>query len=293
MIRFEYDGRAREFSSSTWTWAMRFSLRSLIAWSMLVAAALLAGGGYYGVQKDRQRIKQLESEMEPLANSLLVADSRRHENLRHSLEGYAELQSLKQQAIQHAAAIRDRYSGIEKRGPDAFSIRRIPELRVDRSLDRRVFKLMVPETRQIWLKFAVHPSEARRGNGNKNDQYNDWLRSSPLTDSGPLQFQLPPGEQLLTIQEQQTDGWRAILLKVGEQTLFETRYLQVSTNGFSASISATEQVDVGPTQELPWLLSVEIEANSMNVPFSSDFSYSIWLSDKPSQFETMNGGRDE
>jgi len=293
MIRFEYDGLAREFSSSIWTWAVRFSLRNLIAWSMLVAAALLAGGGYYGVQKDRQRIKQLESEMEPLANSLLVADPRRHENLRHYLEGYAELQSIKQQAIQYADVIRDRYSSIEGRAPGVLSLRRIPLLRVDRSLECRLFKLMVPETRTIWLKFAVHRSDARRTLGSTNDQYNDWLRSSPLTNSGPFQFQLPPGEQLLTIQEQQTDGWRVVSLKIGEQTLFETRYLQVSTNASSASISATEQVDVEPTHELPWLLSVEIEANSMNVPFSSDFSYSIWLSDKPSQFETINGGRVE
>ncbi|MBL8891501.1 MAG: hypothetical protein JNL67_16090 [Planctomycetaceae bacterium] len=58
---------------------MRFSLRSLIVASLLVAGALLATGSFYGLEQERRRLAKISSELSQLEPSLLVDFPQRHQ----------------------------------------------------------------------------------------------------------------------------------------------------------------------------------------------------------------------
>lgn len=267
---------------------MRFSLRSLFLLVTLLAGSLLAVSGYDGVARDRSRVEELNNEIEDLSQALLISDPQRHLALVHSLEEFDSLHAIREQMVTNAGAVRERYSGLEKRHAETLSLRRIPVLEVDPSCTRLEFKLIAPATRPVWLKFAVHSADTQPSNGPSNDQSDVWMKTSPLENSGPFEFKLLPGEQLLSLCEKRLeDGRRLISLKMGQQPLLETNYLQESTGHSTSSISAPNQLDFEANQDLPWLLTFDIETNSTNQSRSNPFAYSIWLSDQPSQFDNV------
>ncbi|MBL8891508.1 MAG: hypothetical protein JNL67_16125 [Planctomycetaceae bacterium] len=266
---------------------MRFSLRSLIVASLLVAGVLLATGSFYGLEQERRRLAKISSELSQLEPSLLVDFPQRHQALVHSLHNFSSLRSLREQATSHVESIRNRYSGIERRGPDVLTIRTIPGLRGAQVLSSHEFKLFVPESRPVWLKFGVHPTESVKGLSNPGDEYTDWLTSSVLSKSGPIQFQLPPGELLLTTEERLDKNMRVISISVDQNVVFETQYVPRAPNVSTSTLSASSQVDFEPEEKLPWLLTCEIATNLSTSTAPNADSYSIWLSGQPSQFEVV------
>lgn len=269
---------------------MKISLRGLIVTAMVIAGALLAMSAYNDIRRDHQRMAQLQEEINQLERSLMITNPRRIEILHHELEEFASVQSIRDQAVQHAQLIREKYSHVDARGPDTFSFRSVPSGLAKTGMHSFEFRLIVPENRQIWLKLAVHTVDDQVASEESFDRKTNFLKVSSLTDSGPFQIQLPPGEHLLAICEQTSqDRWTVISLNLGERKLFESKYYQSQSGISSSSNSATEQLDFAPDATLPWLLTSYFPLDPTNSPTQTTTAYSVWLSNTQSEFGVPEG----
>jgi hypothetical protein len=221
-----------------------------------------------------------------------------HQAILHTEDELAPLAAMRERSLQQFEKLRDKYSTMEPRKPDVLSLRGVPSLAKDRDPAPVLFRLLVPAERPVWLKCGVHPAKRSHHTSRNSDQEQDLLRQSPFSLSGPFEMQLPPGDHTLRISVGSADeGALPLEIALDETVLLRTSFVspQVSGAGYSYN-SASSQLDFGPSQPLPWLLTAIMDLQGSSVLFNrhpstteETHALSLWLSDRASEFVRFPG----
>lgn len=195
---------------------------------------------------------------------------------------------MRQRSLTQFELLRQKYSILEEREADVLSLRGIPSLSIDTEPAPAVFRLWVPKERPVWIKFGVREATPSRPSSS-SDNDRDLLSDSPFRASGPFETQLPPGDQTLQIAAGSArEGSLPLCITLGETVLLRTSFDSPSVSGTGSShITGATQLDYGPRQQLPWLLT-----STMNVgepATEKPHAFSLWLSDRASGFAPFPG----
>lgn len=264
---------------------MRFSIRTLLGVTFVVAVGLLAWRMAQDVEEAEARIEVIKAEIKPLEARVRLDDPALHQVILNTRDQYDSLFAMRDRAVEHFDVLRDKYSAVEPRGDDVLSLRTLPSLQTDGGHKPVVLRLWVPETRTIWLKCGVHPVDRSVSSSRPPDEESDLVRASPFEHSGPFEMKLPPGDHLLTIHTGATDnGSLPMSLSFDSEVLLKTAFVAPDVTGSSSShISGAVQTDYSRRQPLPWLLTANMNLDNNNSSKTS-FGFSVWLSDHSSEF---------
>lgn len=268
---------------------MRFSIKTLLAITFLIALALLAWRTIEDARRDRARLELVKAEVKQLEARVRLDDPELHQVILCTIDEVQPLHVMRERAIAHFDMLREKYSSIEPRGPEVLSIRGLPSMQVDNESSPTVFRMIVPEERGIWLKFGVHQVERNMNSSRSSDQEDDLLSDSPFDDSGPFEIKLSPGDQTLSVAAGPAkDGLLPIEIRLDEALLLRTTFHSPDVSGTGSShISAPSQIDFDARRELPWLLSSSMGTRSSATDNERGLTYafSMWLSDRSSDFK--------
>lgn len=267
---------------------MRFSIRSLLAVMLLFAISFPLVIGVRQTRHDEALLTQLANEIKNERQSLFLDDPQRLRVGQHQREEYLAIRKLRDKAEQHFQSLQDKYGHLEDRGADVLSLRTVPQLSLDSSSPPVVFRLNVPTKRKVWLRYALVPWDNHQQTPVDLDKADDAPKDSGFEHVGPYQIQLDPGERLLSVKTGPAiERVMPIVIRLDNQPLIKTRF---SADGIPHSgayhLSGREQLDIPQSRALPWLLYVRIRLENENKP-STNAAYciSLWLSDRPSQFD--------
>ncbi len=273
---------------------MKFSLRTLCLLVVLMSLAVLAWSTWDGLQRDRTQVAELQRAIDEVGVKLRVNQPALHAALIHSLDEYEPLIALREIANNQTALLREKYSHVEIRDADTVSLREVPTVVSAPQFSSDSFRIFVPESRAVWLKFAVHQRTEKYHNRAKFDQIETWATHSPLSINGPFEYQLPSGMHVLTVSyEPLKVDQQPIKVRLNQQVLLRTVYTQSHSFHSRTFLPAREQKDFGPSQALPWLLSSDLVQESDFGREGNEYAFSLWLSDRSSQFLHFPEGSDE
>jgi hypothetical protein len=237
----------------------------LLALISLVALGLLPWRIWTKTRQEKARVAQLQSEVSSLEAIVRLDHPTLHQAILHTQDEFRPLGAMRERSLEQFDVLRQKYSTLEPHGVDVLSIRGIPSLSTDSESAPIIFRLSVNTSRSP-------------------DDEHQFVSVSPFTVSGPLEMQLPPGDQTLKIiTGAAQNGSLPLLLSLNERVLLRSSFVAAGISGFSSShISVPFQLDFGPNQKLPWLLTA-----NMHVPEPEKqeaFAFSLWLSDHASNF---------
>ncbi|MEO1524466.1 MAG: hypothetical protein AAFX06_03480 [Planctomycetota bacterium] len=266
---------------------MKFSVRSLLA-------LLLLCGFAFPIWIEAQRLSEAELEQLNLKKDLQVALDELEsfgpwpEDRKHLAEEYDSIAALTKIAEDRREEIRQKYSQLEPREPDVFSIRGIPSWRPDSKSSAPVgFVMQVPESRDVWLKLAWTKNDGSGNQGRLLDQLSEPPTKTGFTNEGLYQQKLQPGKRTLRYEQLKTEDSALVFeIWLDETRLFQSQFMDSNSKskGWS-SLSGRSQSDFRPKQPLPWLFSsrVEWEPTPGEGFIESELRPTIWLSDQPSE----------
>lgn len=219
----------------------------------------------------------------------------------HLVDEYDSIIALAEIAKSARQTIQRKYSQLEPRDADVFSVRGIPHWRPDSETSAPVgYVMRVPESREVWLKFALAKEDGSGQQVTLLDQLSESPEKTGFTNGGLYQTKLTPGERTFRyVPKADEDGAFVFELWLDEVQLLESRFMESDSNsrGWS-SLGGREQSDFSPRQRLPWLFSsrVEWEPSAGEGFLESEFRPTLWLSDKRSvhfeDFPTKTGSDD-
>ncbi|MCA9145688.1 MAG: hypothetical protein H6821_09795 [Planctomycetaceae bacterium] len=272
---------------------MKFSLRTLFAFTFLVALALLAWRMFQDSRRDESRLQLLNAEIKSLEARVRLDDPAIHRVILSKVDELEPLHAMRERAVTHFDVLQEKYSGVEERGSDVLSIRGLPALRRHDEPVRVLFRMIVPRQRSVWLKFGVHQVERNVNSSRGSDQEDDLLSESPFDVSGPFEMQLQPGDQTLSVfAGEAKDGSLPVEIALNDKLLFRSCFESPDVTGTGLiHISAPSQIDFDSRRDLPWLLSTNINVESEGPDTERELAYafSIWLSDHSSDFKGFPG----
>lgn len=259
---------------------MKFSLRTLIAVVFIAAFALMALNGYYSVVRTERQIEPLKYEISILNKELGTSHSEQRQILLNALEDRDSLHAVYEEVLANYPIIRDRNHQMVARSADTFSIKRMPAPGMLPTNFVIEYKMIVPATRPVWVRFGTHASAKQIKDGISFDRSYDWLQSSILSNSGPFERQIPSGEHVLTIREHDHRERREISITLDGEPIFSTHYSDAASDPTRDHHRLPSQDDYSREQSLPHLFTSTILTNAPKFA-STSVSYSIWLSDTP------------
>jgi hypothetical protein len=274
---------------------MQFSLRSLLAVLLLCGVLFPLVMGLQQVRRDEATRMQLANEIVMLRQSLAIDDPKRQRFDRHVQEEYDSLRRLRKTAELHFAGIQEKYGTILPRGPNVLSLRVVPQLSLDGTPSPLVFRVLVPERRQVWLKYAVIL---------KQDQsvIPKWLDqlARPSVDTGFLhngfyQVRLRPGQRDIVVRSGPVAASvLPIAVRLDDQALLKTRFEADGRLSLGAShLGGLRQIDYDPQRELPWLVSLKLDVNRKDGSYqNSEYECCLWLSERSSGFDAFPESRE-
>ena len=221
----------------------------------------------------------LDVEQTALETLGTTVDRKRITDQYESVAALAEIAKAQREAIQ------EKYSRLEPREANVFTIRGIPHWRPDARTSAPVgFVMHVPESREIWLKFAAVQEE----NGNIRRSELDQLKVAPsntgFTPSGLYQQKIPPGKRILRyLQIPNENEAFCFQLWLDQTLLLQSQFMEErsKSTGWS-SLGGRDQSDFPPARRLPWLFSARVEWEPVVGEgfLESGFRPTFWLSDK-------------
>lgn len=268
---------------------MRFSIRALLAFGFVVALAMLDARTLDQAARDRGRIVELNGEIRSLEATVRLDDPLLHRTMLHAADGHEHLRILRERAVDHFDQLQEKYSTIESAGPDVVAIRGVPMLQDETGHAPTVYRIVVPAGRSVWLKFGVHIVDGKSQSQRTPDDGDGLLTTSPFDDSGPFEFQIPPGDQKLSIEigPVQPDSNRiGLVIAIDDHELLRSAYVSEDLPGpNSTSISGRLQLDFPPDRKLPWLITARMKPRwPKTEKLSLNHGFTIWLSDHASGF---------
>lgn len=268
---------------------MTFSLRELLAAVLLCALGLLAWRTWEGAKREHMRLAQVHNEIKSLEASLRLDQPALHRAILHEHDEFNPLSAMRKRSLARFEELRHKYSALEQRGGDVFSIRGLPSLSLGAGPAPIVLRFCVPQEHPVWLKFGVHRAQRSVHSSRSPDDDRGLLSESPFQASGPFEMRLPPGEQTLTITTAAArNGSMPLRIALDHRVLLRSSFIAAGIAGAGSSqISVPEQLDFGPQQKLPWLLTTHI--NLSNIKVQEVYAFSMWLSDRASQFQAFPG----
>lgn len=272
---------------------MKFSIRTLLAFTFLVALALLTWRTFEDARRDEARAQRLQAEIKLLEARGRLDQPGLDQAILHTRDEFESLKEMREHSLAHFDLLRDKYSGIEPRGAGVLSIRGLPSMQVGDRTAPIVFRMLIPDERPVWLKFGVHMVKPNVTASRGSDAEDDLITKSPFEASGPFEQRLPPGDQMLKIVSgAATDGALPIEITLNDKVLLRTSFVADDVTGSgSGHISVPSQFDVGPRQDLPWLLTVDLTHRTQTSGGDSPdtHAFSVWLSDRSSNFKGFPG----
>jgi hypothetical protein len=269
------------------TLRMKFSIRDLMALVLLLALGLLAWRTSNEAKRANAQSEQLGNEIESLEAVLRLDDPAIHQAILHTTDEFESLDQMRERSLAHFESLREKHSAMMPRSADVLSLRSIPSLPDDGASAPVIFRLLVPEARPAWLKFGVHMTRPTAHSSKALDDHPGFRSESLLGVSGPFEAPLPPGDHTITIAMGAAhEGAVPVVIALHDKTLLQSSFASSDGVGFS-NISARSQIDFRPNQELPWLLTAEMNRDQTGTDESQVFS--VWLSDRPSNFKGFPG----
>ncbi len=267
---------------------MKFSIRAMLAFTFLIALALLAGRTLVDLGHDSAEIAALQNEVATL-NVQLAAEL--HQQTAQTQDATRSIRAMRDRAVKHFDVIRDKYSAVELRGPEIVSIRQLPSLEDENEAAQTPFRLLIPEKRRVWLKCGVHAIRKSSCSSRPPNQEDDLTANSPLSESGPFEMLLPTGDAIIQVLTEPDKNTRSeVVIRLNDEAIFRATFVPEDghTSG-KCSISAQAQIDFGPNRELPWLMTHSIGGDA-SLPKDTEqkiFAVSLWLSDHSSDFQSF------
>ena len=254
---------------------MRFSIRSLLALTLLVALAALAW-------KNLVELRRMEAQIEVVRASSQAAQDRIE--VQFYSPGYQQrkleqddIAAMALKASRQFRQLEEKYGTLESVDENTFSFRTLPSLQISEGQDVKL-RLFIPAHRPVWLKCVVTANEtARRAPG--DDQL---LRTSPFTKTGPFEWRLPLGMHDLTISYRHAvDGKMPFKLQLDHDVLLETEYVDPDVRHASLSWPNAQQAShTPPDKKLPGLMRAAI---SLSLNRRAEH-FVVWLADSSSEF---------
>ena len=270
---------------------MRFSIREMLAVMVLVSFGMLAWRASEDARRDKARLAQLQAEIKSIEARLRLDQPALHQAILHEHEEFQPFHAMRERSVEHFDRLRQKYSTLEPPGADVFSIRGIPSLQTDAGPVPVIFRLFVPEKRTVWLKFGVHTVKQSVISSRTPDDAHDLLTDSPFKDSGPFEMQLPSGDQTLRIaMGHVAEGSLPLVMTLDDKVLLRTSFVSAEVTGTSSGhISALSQIDFGPQQALPSLLTgnMNLRTPVSGIAPANTYAFWVWLSDRASSFASF------
>src|SRR5687767_14003666 len=102
---------------------MRFSIRQMLALMFLVALGMLAWRTSDDARRDVARLAQIQNEIKSLQVELRLDRPAIHQMLLRTQDEFQPLHAMREPSMQHFNLLRHKYSTMESRGRDVFSMR--------------------------------------------------------------------------------------------------------------------------------------------------------------------------
>ena len=272
---------------------IRFSIRSLLAILLLCGILFPLIQSMHGVQRDLATNLRLKNEIEVLRTRL---DSENETTLQlraHQAELFDSIERMRQRSVEQFERMQQEYGRVQPVGPDTFSIRSVPQLSPNGQRAPTVFRLHVPNGRDVWLKYAIVPADSNSSQTSKRlDQFSEPVKGTGFQHQGPFESKLSAGEQILTINVgNPVHHLLPIEVRVGDQLMIGTQYSgRHDVSSGMSYIGGTKQLDYPRNRDLPWLMSLHVdERTTTGSQEKVPFRVTIWLSDRSSGFDPFPG----
>ena len=264
---------------------MRFSIRGMLAATLVVALALVLAMRYQQMQRQQAETIALHNEISALEQQMSLGNPRAYEATQHQLDALPGFQASGEAAKAKFAEIRERYSTIEPRA-DTVSLRLLPTLGENGATAPVEFRVVIPESRPTWLKIGVRLEGHDDSPGGAYDSFDKWISDSPLSRSGPFQIPLGAGDHCLIFRRNGRDELTQVEVLLDDQVVLRT-VCQESGMSFNSSSNTAPgtQYDLRPQRKLPWLFSTTLNPDEDNTDEDAlSYRLEAWLSDEPSEF---------
>jgi len=274
---------------------MQISIRSLLAVLFLSALAFLAVRTTVDLRKKLAHQQQLVAEAKQVETSLRLNDADFQLRQRHVRDEQTDIKRSQTIAHEQFLDLQKRYGTVQPKGESVFSLRRIPQVLVDRRPPVS-FRFYAPPQRQVYLKTAV----VARDGGHQSEKL-DQLNSESLQISSnftrPLEQKVSAGLHVLDIQIGLIrKSLLGVEVRLDDQILFRDQHDQGDDRSSGASyVSGRQQIDVQPDRPLPWILSSRftVPASADGRTAKTEYQYTFWFSDRSSNFLDFPGIDDE
>lgn len=274
---------------------MRFSIQTLLALMLLCGITFPLVMGLSQVRRDEALRAELENEIQSMRRQLSLDDTQLQEIWKHQQAEFASVHELRQRAERKFDHLQKKYGAIEDQGPDVLSLRTVPQIAEGIGSPATVFRLLVPTTRDVWLKYCLVQRRGHSRSPKDLDKIEPPTDQSGFEHSGMYEHKLAPGERFIAIQIEPARGTtRPINVRVDETELMRTQFSGDGEPSISSSyISGRQQVDFDRDRNLPWLLGLNARLRREN-GIREDAKYAgwFWLSDQSSDaapFPSISG----
>jgi hypothetical protein len=268
---------------------MNFTIRDLLALTLLVALVALIAYSYAAAQRQRLKIAQVQAQIAAQREEVAVMDRMRY---------YAEAEKdwLNQinvtslNGLNDFPRLQEKYGQVTSRGADFLSLRKVPMIAEEGgSVSRDRYRIYVPEAK-VYLKFAVildfddSPVVRARSHPAKSSE-------SPFTLSGPFEIQMPPGiNDVDLIHELTPQRVREFKLYLNETLLLHSIFSEENTTSYSStSLAGHRQIDYRYESVFPELWGFKLYSSDTTRVENRKPGFRIWLDQTSSQFATFPG----
>lgn len=262
---------------------MRFSIRSALAATFFVALLMFANSQHRASRDATLKWQMMYIELDGLRNSFLVESPKAHKLLRKQEDAAVERESLDRNMLSHFDSLREKYGTLKRVNADTLSIIAVPSIHPSASY-RASYNLIVPETRNVWLKFGVCNIKDASKIWKTTDGDDEFLRAlkseSEYSFSGPYELQLPSGPQSLQVTSGSLiEGRDVVRIEMPNKRIdFETSADLGDKYSDPAWYSFTRQMNVPPkTQRFPLRWA--------NEHSTAEHAICVWLDMHSSGFE--------
>ncbi len=271
---------------------IRFSIRSLLAIILLCGLIFPLAIGVYQVRRNELVRAQLHAEIAYLQIFLVSDDLKQNGVWKHQEDEFASLRELREIAEKNFSDIQNRYGKIQPRGPGVVSLRTIPQLSIGSVPAPTVFRLLVPASREVWLKYAVVLRDGPDLASPKLDELVQPLTDTGFQRNGLYEVRIAPGQRFIEVHTGPVTGHDLpIAIKLDDKTLLDTGFTGDGVPSSGAHhISGRKQIDFDAKHDLPWLFSVDIKIQrDGSTRQDARHVACLWLSDRASGFDGFPG----
>ncbi len=244
------------------------------------------------VRLEREKETELISVQRDLELSLHIGNEEMHQAAVAIVDEQQALDRVRAVATQTFPKLEAKYSAIVPAGPNVLSIRRVPSIRSDIQRAPTAYRLVIPESGEVWIKYGVHLTPKNTSSSWNPKKEDELLDTSPFDQTGPYEMRMPAGEQVLRFAVgDKVDGTLPILISLDDQPLLRSAFRAPDVSGHGGSaLGGTAQIDYPPGKRLPSLTSMKMyQSDDSGNRGGSSYTFSIWLSDQSSNFDAFPG----